>query len=556
MKRRLLIILIFIVLTLVIPLQAANTATITVTEANGTTYTMLPITALMSNAALASGSFITPSGRDVMVSSQPRMLVTDKTMFATPIGPNTATPFYYTTGNTPTDFAIIPGQGGYVTVADAAALELGNNFSIELDGYTGTQISKSGAFEMSHDGTNILAGIPCESLTTTGAYGIGASGFVRAGQKITNLPIGTIASASWYLSGAGSPVGTANIRLRKASDDSIIGTFGTQDVSLVGGGAWYTYSTPVTNTDIQDVYLTFEYNGPQTGFDYVFAYYTNPGLYSNGNGATYSAGAWTDNATHDATFKLALNYPGVSAALAPGEHTIKVYADGTNLKLDVNGVNVDSEALGGASVINNANNWIITPSSYLNYYKHTSTGAERIYYQPNAIIVGTALPNLASGGAYPGVFTFGSNPAGLTTALGPLLSLGQVIPEATVAGSAALVPQVNPNIGPSGGNTGATFPLFGLFNSLLTDYNAAAGTSITMAYVWRGVAVIFAFIFGTCVLIGTRQPLFGLFAYAIGYLVPTLWMGGILDWWVPIMYIIGAVLLILLVAKWGQSSIS
>ena len=76
-----------------------------------------------------------------------------------------------------------------------------------------------------------------------------------------------------------------------------------------------------------------------------------------------------------------------------------------------------------------------------------------------------------------------------------------------------------------------------------------------MAYFWRLVAAIIAFLFGTGVLIATKNMLFGAVAYGLGLLAPTLWLGGVFDWWVPIFYIIGAVVITMLSTKWTSSSI-
>lgn len=238
------------------------------------------------------------------------------------------------------------------------------------------------------------------------------------------------------------------------------------------------------------------------------------------------------------------------------------WGSGAYLYLTIDGVIEDIAAPMISAVVVPGSDWIIDQNNvmpYIEYYKHTTAiGAvsEKIKYQPITIISGTALPNIDSGGSYPGVFTFGANPAGVSATLGALLSSGQNILSSSGQGNVNFVPTVSPKINVTSGNSGTTFPLYGLFKGLLDDFNASSGSTITMAYVWRWVAIIFAFMFGTGVLIATSQPIFGLIAYALGYLVPTLWMGGILDWWVPVMYIIGAVLLIMLVSKWGQSSIS
>jgi len=47
----------------------------------------------------------------------------------------------------------------------------------------------------------------------------------------------------------------------------------------------------------------------------------------------------------------------VATGLISGDHTFKITADGTNLKTYWDGVEKDSDALSGASVADNANDW-------------------------------------------------------------------------------------------------------------------------------------------------------------------------------------------------------
>jgi hypothetical protein len=68
----------------------------------------------------------------------------------------------------------------------------------------------------------------------------------------------------------------------------------------------------------------------------------------------------------------------VATALTSGEHVLKVTADGTNLKTYWDDVEKDSDALGGVSVVNNANNWTFCANNimpYVEYIKVTVGGA-------------------------------------------------------------------------------------------------------------------------------------------------------------------------------------
>lgn len=67
----------------------------------------------------------------------------------------------------------------------------------------------------------------------------------------------------------------------------------------------------------------------------------------------------------------------VASGVTSGEHVIKVTADTVDLKLFIDGEEKDSEALGGVSVPNNANDWyFVTNGSmpYMEYHKITTSG--------------------------------------------------------------------------------------------------------------------------------------------------------------------------------------
>lgn len=117
-----------------------------------------------------------------------------------------------------------------------------------------------------------------------------------------------------------------------------------------------------------------------------------------------------------------------------GEHKIEVTADGSNLEISIDdavaGDYYDIAALGGASANDNGNSWIIMDNSttafmsYMEYYKHTTAvggSSLKAWYQPNAIVVGTALVD-RQGGDENAVITFDTNPAGVAASLDGLVS--------------------------------------------------------------------------------------------------------------------------------------
>ena len=241
--------------------------------------------------------------------------------------------------------------------------------------------------------------------------------------------------------------------------------------------------------------------------------------------------------------------------------------DGTNLYVtDVDSTPVIRVYTKTAGAIPDTNSsWIWNENTIMPYMDSVqlSIGSLVLKYQPNTIILGTVLPDLDH--TQNGIITWGTSlPANVTVTTtvppGPSpITTSVPSPGAFVSNQklSSLLPDVNPNAKITGGNEGSTFPLYPLFKSLLDQYNSLrpGSTPIPMAYFWRLVAAIIAFLFGTGVLIATRSMLFGAIAYGLGLLVPTLWLGGVFDWWVPVFYIIGAVVITMLSTKWTSSSI-
>lgn len=255
-----------------------------------------------------------------------------------------------------------------LTVADNATLELGNSFNVTMYnvmlGTAPTVMEKTGAIAIFDDeaGT-IMGGIPIADSATapTNAMYVNAAGATRAGQRIDSLAAGTYNSVRVRLIKANSPTGTAYIRMRDVATDSIIGTFGSVDVSTISTSyTWYEYSTPVVNPSTQDVRITFEYSGGDAVNAPGIAYYSGSLGYP-GDRTRYT-GSWTDTGGEDAFCYI----PGelgtsVSASYTAGtEYDVTLRLSGGTFYLDLNSVNQDSTAYAG-SITNNANDWTLIP---------------------------------------------------------------------------------------------------------------------------------------------------------------------------------------------------
>lgn len=125
-------------------LAAAYSAPYTITETNSNAYSLLPVSVSVDNQWLADNGFMESDALDTRVETlggleRPHMVVDDRTLTAVSVPANSQINLYFKTGSTDlTSMDIITGYGGYITVADAAVLELGDGFEVEIKGYIDT----------------------------------------------------------------------------------------------------------------------------------------------------------------------------------------------------------------------------------------------------------------------------------------------------------------------------------------------------------------------------------------------------------------------------------
>ena len=485
-------------------LSAAYTATLSLVEDGTSAYTQIGVKVPVGISSWASQSFIDADGLDVRLlkgsTEMPLMLSDDALYFADGIAQGGTNNYTLTTGNTSaTSMPIVTGYGGYVTIADDASLEPGDNFQIEYDGYVDTSVagdivSKPGAFTLESDGAgNTTASIFSATTYTSGAYTGSRVMYNGNATKLAQLINGATGDFTCVIeiNKAGSPTGTAYARIWNAADNALIGEMGSIDVStLTGSYVGYSFSTPVTLTG-QNVYIGIEYTGGDAGNNINIGYATDAAPMPN-VGYRWQGGVWSSLGTD---IRNSISYStvikSVSSAVTSGEHTIKATADTTDLKLYIDTVEEDSTALGGVSVSDNANDWVLmsNASPYANYYKHTVSGSLVTHYQPEAIIVGTALPDLEANNA--GVITFGANPPGLSAVLGSFRA-----ESGTSTGSTG-TPQPG-IIGGVGGIDNTSSTTTGTFlDGMIAVFVDASGGDLTTELAWwglYGIGLLLAFI--------------------------------------------------------------
>jgi len=558
-------------------LAYSYSASIIVTESGSDSYGMLPIIVSVNNTYLADNNFISASGLDTRVlkssTELPHMLADNKTLFASPISASTQEGFTYTLGNSNlTSFPIITGYGGYITTADNSSLEPGNNFTIEVSGYVNTD-----------------NGIDKNIVYKENTFRTYVSGDI-SGNIISGLPG---AGFTWV-----DPTGHNTDWTNPANAyDTLTATYAEK---ANGGAGWTTY-IELTHTAILCNNIRYWYtDGGGTSNNFEVDIFYDGGWHNIYTGAA-TLGAWTTVSIspiqeitsvrfrasavagltaylHEVDFGEVVWVEVTAAGVLSGNHVVLVSANTTHLAIAIDGVTQNSTLLGGVTTNNSTYNWITCSANttpWLNYISENVSGVEVLRYQPNNIIQGTVLPNRASGGDY-GAITWGANPSGIAVVVGGLLPVTAVV-GVSEAQESTFVPSVSVDMQTTG-TEGTNFPLYGLFKSLLNDFNrlrvyqdtkqslgyepsqaeldvAVAGSKhITMANFWKLVAVIIGWSVGTAVLLMTKNVVIGLVGYLVGFVVPTYFMS-ILDVWVPIVYGIGAVCLAALLWKWTSSSV-
>jgi hypothetical protein len=355
---------------------------ITIQNTGGNTSIVSSNISGISTAGLISSGFINAGATNMIMqntvganmSFMPGYGTAAWATFVPTIGANTYDSQVLYTGATPGgDIRYFPDDAGMVT-NDNASLEIGGNFSIEQKGYfdttyninhwlthkEGSIMIDSGVSTIGKVTASILGAfsgaLTTESANTSITMNEGTN--VRVGNRIT-FPASYIYSVAFELSSIGSPTGTATVSARRVSDDVVIGTMDTVlDVSTITGvAANYTFSGDICNPIAQEIRLTFDYAGtaiPNT----IYVGTVNGGTYVGSQATRYST-LWTDQAADDVVF-LANYFPiakSVNAAVASGVHTVKTYADGTDIKIDVDGVNLGSTALVGVTAPDEALKW-------------------------------------------------------------------------------------------------------------------------------------------------------------------------------------------------------
>lgn len=271
-----------------------------------------------------------------------------------------------------------------LTTNDAAALELGNNFEVELSGYYDTSsttwlypFNKADAFGIVTINGYIGAIIRdfTEILSQTSRSSVyNCYGNTWRGQTFTASSTTYLSRVFIYANPFNSPTDlTLHIRATEGGLPT-----GPDLVTVVNStlSSFIELPRPFLMTE-GEVYA-FAISCTGNGSNYMNTEYMNKNQYAGGQlvYSTNGGSSWTAVSTYDYNFALYTS-PYVSYAGTSGDYAVKVTADATDLKLYVDGTERDSIALDGASVPNNASNYVCFANSsmpYVDYLKITVGG--------------------------------------------------------------------------------------------------------------------------------------------------------------------------------------
>ncbi len=340
------------------------------------------------------------------------------------------------------NFPVMVGSGGSITVDDDASLELGNNFTIEVSGFIDTTagaekrlVGKPAAFRI-FVSPDVSGNITAE-IVDVGAPDNETDGVIvgvdivwsganqRAGQRFNNFA-GLITEVKFYLrTENGNPTGTGYGRVRNADTDAIIGVLGSVDIATINGIAWFTFPDDVEVLDPTDIRVSFEWDDGGDGGNNIGSGINTANTIA-GFRTRFDDPNWTDTAANDRNkdidFIPYTDFITVSAAgVSTEEHTVAVSHNTTMLSISIDGSVEDSVAT-GVAVSDNNKDWVVAENDSLlsmNYLKFSIDGTQQLWFEPNTMVMPTNLPDRSINGNT-GTINWGSNPVGIEVAVGGL----------------------------------------------------------------------------------------------------------------------------------------
>lgn len=510
--------------------------------------TGLPILITLNNSQLVSLGYILPSGLDteVLEGASPSFhSVVNGTLglFIPSILGYQSRTYNYRLGVDPaqTNFTFMVGDGGYVNITDHADLELGDNFSIKFDGYIDADtlsslVKKEDSFDLAVTDTDeisvTLVGIDYYRYNEGNyeddwvvGYSTGTGGQSKESDYlylwaedalvlaerayVTDATINFTNIDTMWVEWANTGDATDLQRSYFIVDDIKGGTYVNYDARLQHNNQ---FSRQIEQLDVSGV----------SGSVYIRVHA------QDGVGAgSYKSELLVYNIWTSSLTDLTVTATGVSS----GEHSVEVYANGTDFWIDIDSVTEDIESVGRMeSVGDNSSNWTIS-APYFNYYKHTVDGTQEAWYEPVTMILGTTLVD-RSGSGHTGAITWGSNPGVIEVSIGGMEPYSSyVAPGAEDTDVPDVVPPPGGiDMAPAVGATGHGLPLYVNFQRAAEALEWTVPTTYAVMFmivaIVVGVAGMVASksIWGWVVGFGGTAALFGAVQDVGGYSIMPLWL--------------------------------
>jgi len=372
--------------------------------------------------------------------------------------------FKFYTGYVPAGtMGIIPGNNGYVTTADSAALEWGSSANITVSGYfdpasTGNIILKTDAYKIVGSGAgNVVATSYNGSMTNSAAFRPNAAG------SLTQLT--PSAGSNYACSGDNNDatyvyrIGTTyygdlyNITNHTTEGDSINSV--TVYFRLTGSVVYNSYGIPQWKINSVSYNGTEQSQGNGTS-NKSQTYNTSPATgmawtWAELDSAQY--GIWLKSSSADGDkpgrcadvwYIVNYNVPITLTAygISADEHTFKLGLAGGTLSFQVDAASANTTAMSG-NVTNNGNAIIFGTGNIMPYADYISMyvgASEVLRYEPVTMISGTTLLDIATGdGTQNGVITWGTNSASLIISQLGITGYESTVPPSSSAGSSDVV---------------------------------------------------------------------------------------------------------------------
>ncbi len=493
---------------------------ITIVDTSNTTRTYYPVFLGFGGQALIDAGKISANGTDtnmqVSGTNIKYMMATGNVTAVLPSLPSggIAVADLYT-GYSPAQavFAIVTGDGGYVTVADNASLELGDNFTIQTTWYVntlqvGNLVNKPDAFVMNVAAANIMEALAYTGTATTTNKTVGGAGdytniagLVGAGthwQAVSSMDAGASYVATtnnlevekdmYAIVNPGIPNGSTissvTVHIVIASDSAGNVANGKPYLRLGGvevAGTTHTLST-LAYVDYSDVIA--RPGGGTWSVSDLASLQIGLGLWINGAG---------HNATATHVYAIIAYTPIYYAAIAgisPGQMAVTTTMVGGNMTLEARNaagalLGSNTVVTGAASVYDNVNAWTIGSNTtpYTDNISITINGTQQLYFAPNVMISGTNIPD-RSGQSHNGTITWGSN-SGITITYGEMTSFASYSATSNVTEFQFSTAAMPSSWFASGGNASA-LPFYDSFSSVSAQTGQPVQTLYALGIIGLG----------------------------------------------------------------------